>query len=115
MSSPVNGEDRLFESGPGPQKAFDFGQMSKDDLQSVREHIKSLQKHAGFEIVQAQLLQQAQFRMNLMFSEGTGGLDGVLNREFMRGHISNLNFVLNFPQALLAGLEEELDSRVKEQ
>lgn len=117
MSSPeINGsEDRLFDQpNSGPQKAFEFGEMSVQDLQQVRQDIKSLLANKGFDIIQAQLMQQAQFRMNLMFNQETGGMDGVLAREYMRGHISNLNFVLNFPQTLLTELERELDTRVQE-
>ena len=95
------------------QQPFDFSQMETRDLQEVRSNLNALLKHEGMNILQSQLQQQAGVRMNALINTTSGGIDGCIDREFMRGALNAFTFVISFPQMLINGIEQELDDRGK--
>jgi hypothetical protein len=95
--------------------AFDFSQMSSDDLKQTAAEISRLIASTGWQIVASQVQAQSAFRISGMIDQESGGIDGCVNREFTRGAISSSTFMLNFPQMLLNGIEQELEDRKKDE
>jgi hypothetical protein len=93
------------------QNPFDFSQMETRDLQEVRSQLQGLQGHMGYQIFLSQMQQQIQTRLKLFMVLEPGGIDGCINREYMRGSCSAFDFIMNFVPALVEGVEQELQDR----
>jgi hypothetical protein len=108
MSSPDQDKDPIMARRPNP---FDFTNMETRDLQEVRTQLNALQTHMGFQIFLSQMQQQIQTRLKMFILQDAGGIDGCINREYMRGNCASFEFIMGFVPMLVEGVEQELLDR----